>query len=213
MLQFTVESVQYSFPTIKPEDFVFIALREHEEKFAISKRVEEILGSGFNISFLDEVTDGPVSTVLTLKNTLNPDEDFFTVDCDQYFRSSTLSTRIAEAQQKGWHGLIPTYTSDNPAYSYVKLDETGFATETAEKQVISNNAASGIYYFSSGRLFMDAAEEMVKNNLRTKNEFYMCPLYNILIKKGCKIKIVEVEKWMTLGTPEDAAHFIKEMTI
>ena len=59
---------------------------------------------------------------------------------------------------------------------------------------------------------MDAAREMVENNLRTKNEVYMSPLYNVIIKQGGKVRIVPVEEWLTLGTPDDAQHFIDSIT-
>lgn len=208
MLQWSIESVQYSFPKAKPEDYIFISLAEHEKQFHITKRVENIIGSGFQIHHLPDVTDGPVCTVMSIEHLLDPEEDFFTIDCDQHIRCSQLATQIQKAQELGWAGLIPTFEAQSEDYSYVKLDPQGNASETAEKQVISSHAAAGIYYFSSTNIFMNAAREMVRDNLRTKNEFYMSPLYNIVIKQGGIVRIVPVEEWLTLGTPEDAKHFI-----
>ena len=208
MLQWSIESVQYSFPDLKPQDYIFISLEEHERQYQISKRVENIIGPGFQIHFLTDVTDGPVCTVMTVEHLLHTEEDFFTIDCDQYIRCSQLAKQITNAKKQGWAGLIPTFEAESDAYSYIRLDKQGNAIETAEKQVISSHAAAGIYYFSSTNIFMNAAREMVRNNLRTKNEFYMSPLYNIVIKQGGIVRIVSVEEWLTLGTPEDAKHFI-----
>ncbi len=211
MLQWSIESVKYSFPEITPEDFIFISLQEHEDHYQISERVKEIIGEGFAITFLADVTDGPVCTVMTLKNILDPQEDFLTIDCDQHIRCSKLAAYIEDARINRWAGLVPTFEANSTDYSYIKLDTHGNATETAEKQVISTHAAAGIYYFRTARIFMNAAAEMVEKNVRTKNEFYMSPLYNIIIKQGGIVRIVPTEKWQTLGTPADAELFIKTM--
>lgn len=208
MLAWSLESVLYSFPRVRAKDFIFISLREHEEKFQITDQVERMIGKGFQIKFLDTVTDGPVCTVLTIKDLLDPEEDFLTCDCDQYFRCRALRSTVEEAREHGWAGLIPTFESRSTAYSYVKLDRKKNATATAEKKVISSHAAIGIYYFGKSTIFTDAAEEMVRDDLRTKNEFYMSPLYNIVIKNGGTVRIVQTEKWQTLGTPEEAQQFI-----
>ncbi len=208
MLQWSIESVLYSFPKVKPQDFIFISLAEHEKQFHITKKVENIIGHGFQIHYLPDVTDGPVCTVMSIEPFIDPEEDFFTIDCDQYIRCSGLAASIEDAREKKWAGLVPTFEANSEAYSYVRLDSAGNAKETAEKQIISSHAAAGIYYFSTAKIFMDAGHQMVQDNLRTKNEFYMSPLYNIIIKKGGIVRIVPVEEWLTLGTPEDAAHFI-----
>ena len=49
---------------------------------------------------------------------------------------------------------------------------------------------------------------MIKKNIRTNNEFYICPVYNEAIKDGKKIKISPVDEMWGMGTPEELNNFL-----
>ena len=49
---------------------------------------------------------------------------------------------------------------------------------------------------------------MIKNDIKHNNEFYVCPVYNELIKRGGKIKIKKVKEMWGLGTPEDLSRYL-----
>lgn len=49
---------------------------------------------------------------------------------------------------------------------------------------------------------------MISKNIRTNNEFYVCPVFNEAIQDGKKIKIFNIEKMWGLGTPEDLSTFL-----
>ena len=70
---------------------------------------------------------------------------------------------------------------------YAKVGENGYVTETAEKKAISSNACVGIYGFKKGSDFCKYARDMIDRDLRTKNEFYISPLYNLLIEDGKRL--------------------------
>ena len=50
---------------------------------------------------------------------------------------------------------------------------------------------------------------MIKNNIRTNGEFYVCPVYNEAINDGFKVKTFEVQKMWGIGTPEDLNVFLE----
>ena len=50
---------------------------------------------------------------------------------------------------------------------------------------------------------------MIKKNIKTNNEFYVCLIYNEAIKGSKKIIIYLVEKMFELGTPEYLLNFEK----
>ena len=50
---------------------------------------------------------------------------------------------------------------------------------------------------------------MIEKDIRTNNEFYVCPVYNEAIQDGKKVKIFQIEKMWGLGTPEDLEVFLK----
>ena len=83
------------------------------------------------------------------------------------------------------------------------IEYADIVAETKEKEVISDMAIGGLYYFKKGNYFVGAAEHMINNNMRTKGEFYIAPVYNLLIDEGYKIGIDKNTRHDILGTPED----------
>jgi hypothetical protein len=82
--------------------------------------------------------------------------------------------------------------------------------EVAEKLVISNNASTGIYGWAQGCDYVKYAKQMIDNDIRVNNEFYICPVYNEAIKDNKNILPMFVNKMHGLGTPEDLKIFINK---
>ncbi|NJO64535.1 MAG: hypothetical protein HC836_42250 [Richelia sp. RM2_1_2] len=84
--------------------------------------------------------------------------------------------------------------------------------EVAEKRVISNRATTGSGYFwwECTQLF-NSIRSMIKNNIRTNNEFYFAPCYNELIKSGGKVTYfdININDFWELGSPEGVNQFKK----
>ena len=96
-----------------------------------------------------------------------------------------------------------TTTETQPAHG----DKTE-AVDVVEKEVVSNDATAGIYNFSKGNVFVDAADSMIAKNLRVNGEFYVAPVYKQMIEKGMKIKTYDISgKMYGLGTPDDLTEF------
>ena len=105
-------------------------------------------------------------------------------------------------------GGILTFKSVHPKHSFAKVDGDGYVTEVAEKNPISNDATVGIYHFKKGIDWVKYAEQMIEKNIRTNNEFYVCPVYNEAIKSGLKIKASLVDEMWGMGTPEELNNFL-----
>lgn len=192
----------------KPEDYIFIILAEHAAKHQLDKKLREIYGDKIKIVVSDGVTEGAAKTALLAKNMINNDEPLIVYNTDQFFKCD-IEKAVAAAQADGVTGLIPIFHATDPKWSFAKSDATGFVTEVAEKVPISSNATAGLYYFSRGKDFVWATEQMISKDIRRNDQFYVCPVYNELLSRGEKIKIVKTEFMWGLGTPEDVEHFIK----
>ncbi len=109
-------------------------------------------------------------------------------------------------------GLIMTMTADDPKWSFVARDVSGWVSRVVEKEVISDEATVGVYNFSRGEDFVRAAEEMIARDLRVNGEFYVAPAYNLMIEKGGRIGVFNVglvgETMHGLGTPSDLDVFL-----
>jgi len=106
-------------------------------------------------------------------------------------------------------GGIVSFEATHPKWSFAKLDDDGFVSEVAEKKPISNIATVGVYYWSKGSDYVKYAEQMIDKDIRTNNEFYVCPVYNEAIGDGKKVKVFPIDKMWGLGTPEDLDVYLK----
>lgn len=156
-----------------------------------------------NIAFIPIIqpTEGAACTVLHAEKFINNYEPLLIANSDQYVVYDKEAWK--QTLQDHPSGNIMTFDCDHPKWSYAKIDKGGgMVTRVAEKQVISNHATVGVYYFGCGADFVDAAKKMIRKNIRTNNEFYVCPIYNELIEH-VDIYTFDVDKMYGMGTPED----------
>ena len=187
---------------------IFAVRLEHINNFSIDDILRRKFGEDIKIVVVDRVTDGSVSTCLLAKDLIDNELPLIIYTPDVYFEDTFNPTEIDAALD----GFLLTFKANSPAHSYVELDDSGLATRTAEKEVISENAAVGVYYYRTGSMFVKYAEEMIEKNIRTKNEFYICPMYNLLIRDGLKVGISQVKKMHVLGTPAELEFFVNHVT-
>lgn len=99
-------------------------------------------------------------------------------------------------------GCITLFPNSHPKWSYAQISN-GQIVRTAEKEVISDMATCGHYYFKHGSTFVDLAAQAFQEQEKVNGEFYVCPLYNRLILAGGKVLPYLVNNFIGLGTPED----------
>jgi hypothetical protein len=105
---------------------------------------------------------------------------------------------------------------EDETYEFLKKRREGRGEEISPekeerfKKVISDLSSIGLYYFKSSKDFLDYSKKMVNENIRTNNEFYVCPLYNLLINDGKKINTLLFDKCNSIGTPNEINEFILE---
>ncbi|MFH1427232.1 MAG: glycosyltransferase family 2 protein [Patescibacteria group bacterium] len=188
-------------------DLIFIILKEQAEQYGLDWKLRVLYGAEVKIIISQEITDGAACTILLAKDLINTDEKLIIYNADQYFKDSI--DKVIQEKDSEVKGIIPVFRATHQKWSYVLLNEEGYVEKTAEKEPISNLATVGLYYFSHGRDYVWAAEEMIKKNLRVSGEFYVCPVYNELIARGDKIIAPEVKEMWSLGIPEDVEYFKK----
>jgi len=186
---------------------VFIGLKEHKEKYNLHKFIEKKYKDKCNIVqiYLDQLTRGQSDTVLKAERIIDFEKPLLIYNIDTAFTSKSLKEHLL---QPNIDGVLGSFNSVLPQYSFAKLYQNSFVIEVAEKVVISNNALTGLYYFAKASDFIEVAKEAIAKNERVKNEFYIAPLYNKLIAKGKKYIIDSVDEFHVLGTPEELNTFI-----
>jgi len=196
MIQRVIENLNIEFD--EQYEFIIICLREDYDRYDFSI-FDDIIGhENWEVICLPDVTEGAAQTILTAEQYINNDTPMLSFNTDQMIDYSAEMWKSFEQ----FDGGIPCFWGDSEDWSYAKCDESGYVEEVAEKKVISNDATAGYYYWSKGSDYVKYAKQMINENSRTNNEFYVAPVYNWAIKDGKRIAIYMVDKIYELGTPK-----------
>lgn len=194
-----------SFSPIDSVSYIFVIRKEHNVQYDLKKNIVSRLPDA-KVFILDHDTQGAVETCLIAEDGIDNDTPIAVADCDIYFESSTYFNHVGDIDIDG---MILTFPSSDPRYSYVELDDQGNAVRTAEKIVISNHAILGGYYFKSGRLFKETARSFVSQPLpEDLKEYYMSHLFNILLENNKRVVIAPVDTKHIFGTPEELNEYL-----
>lgn len=186
--------------------YIFLVQKTHYEKYNLQALLT-LIAPNCKIVQIDGLTEGAACTVLRAKAHINNNEPLIIANSDQYIKWNSLET-ISSFNAKDNDGGILSFTSVHPKHSFARVDSDGYVIEVSEKNPISNNATVGIYHWSKGSDFVRYAEQMISKNIRTNNEFYICPVYNEAIRDGKKIKLSAVDEMWGMGTPEELNNFL-----
>lgn len=199
---------------LKSGRFVLIARQAHLDA---EPEVRSELEGRPDIGFapIDFVTEGAACTVLTARAHLDPEAPLLMANCDQIV-DFDVEAYVRDAQARNLDGSILVFrdAARDPKWSFAKVDGSGLVTEVREKVAISDIATVGLYYFKRAQDFIDAAIDMISRNDRVNNEFYVCPVYNYLIKAGGKVGVyfVEPHAMHGIGTPDDLDAYLKTIS-
>lgn len=130
----------------------------------------------------------------------------------QYFNKESvliiLGDTIFRADLKkvitGKYSSIGVKEVENPErFGTVEIKDK-FITNLVEKvkNPPSNLAIVGIYYLKNSEFLKNSLEELIRNNIKTANEYQLTDALQIMVKKGEKMTHFKVEGWYDCGKPE-----------
>lgn len=201
MIQVVIENLNIE------ANYTFIVQKEHYEKYNLQYLLTLIVPN-CNIVQVDGLTEGSACTTLLAKEYINNDYPLLLANSDQFIEWNSNECLYA-FNADGIDAGILTFKATHPKWSYAKVGEDGFVSEVAEKKPISDDATVGIYFWKKGSDYVKYSEQMIKKNIRTNNEFYICPVFNEAIADGKKIRIKQIERMWGIGTPEDLNYFLE----
>lgn len=204
-----IELVTHNVKPKEAHSFVFICQHEHYTKYDLHNVLKRATSNQFEVVPIMGKTSGAACTVLCGIQHINNDDELIIANSDQII-TFDMDAFLTHARSKNADGLIMTFSSNHPKWSYARTSKNGQVLETAEKKVISENATAGIYYFKKGKDFVRAAQEMIHKGCHYNNEYYVCPSFNELILEGKKIFIYEIDSknMHGLGTPEEVKDYL-----
>ena len=156
----------------------------HPDKVVHFVVQEEMLGQSHALYQARDLLQGPV--LMAFSDTL--------IDVDLSFLSGEEADGVAMVK----------HVDDPRRFGSVKIDKDGRVTQLIEKSkdMSLNMVVVGFYYFRSGAELVAAIEEQMRRDLMLKREYYLADAINIMIEKGARFRIEQVETWLDAGTPD-----------
>lgn len=198
-------------------NFIFICSNEHLENSSYRMReiLHEYCPTGQIIGIHPHKL-GPIYAVMQAEHLINLDLPTIVNYCDftcywnwNHFKEFVEASECVGAipAYKGFH----PHSLGNTNYAYM-LEQDGWLKGIQEKRPYTENrmeeyASSGTYFFSSGKIMIDAFKATVDRDINVNGEYYVSLAYNILLQAGRGIAVYPLQHFMQWGTPEDVVEF------
>ena len=121
---------------------------------------------------IDKLTNGLIDTCLFAKDHLNSDDDLIILNNDNIFLWDIDNINNYISNKNLFNGFVVTFDSCNSDYTYIQTNDDNEGILIKEKEVISNNALTGFYYFSKSKYFLDSAIVLIEQHLYNISSIY-----------------------------------------
>lgn len=177
-------------------DFVFVLgyLGDKIEAY-ISSRYRDI-----NISFVtQEPREGSAHAIWVCKELIKNEKQVLIVLGD------TIASFNLQAVLQSSYSILGVKKVANPLlFGIADMSNDGFIKKLVEKPKIpkSNLALVGIYKLNKVGLLLECIDYLMRNGIKTNNEYHLTDALMCMIEKGERMKTIQVDNWFDCGRKE-----------
>ncbi|MDO8611183.1 MAG: sugar phosphate nucleotidyltransferase [bacterium] len=195
-------------------DLFFAIRKDHDIKFDVKRKIKETYKNQ-NINFFEFecLTPGNLATAyFSALNFEDDDEDILILDSDNMYNGDRFFDFCNSCQELNYAIICyfdPIDNSSKWCFAFPDAENRIIKLAEKEKDALNFNGKPmvGTFYFSSIRLFKDAARAIFARDEKVKNEFFMSQSIEELIKNNVPVFGLKVDNIHPLGTPEDVKKF------
>lgn len=152
------------------------------------------------IEVIDD-TRGSLETCLLAQPYIHPESRLHIFTLDVKFAPQADITKIDFGASSAQISLVKT---NNPGYSYAQIDsQSGMVIKIAEKRIISNYGATGLYSFARADEFFEFSRYHVSKGLVINKEFYISDVYRVYLERGKAVSSSIIDSIYSFGTPRE----------
>jgi RpiB/LacA/LacB family sugar-phosphate isomerase len=188
-------------------NLIFIVRLDHIYNFSIDKILKQKFGDDIQIVVVDRVTRGALETCVLAEKYIDNNIPLIIYTPDVYFEP-VFKPETVDVDSDGF---LLTFQANSDDHSYSETDINGRVSKVAEKEVISEHANVGLYYFRTGNMFLKYGKKVIDGELFVNGEFYIAPMYNFMIEDGLSVTSHDTDKMHVLGTPATFEFFCKRV--
>lgn len=219
MVKVTTDSLPF-IDELKPGKLAFAVLQEHVDDRGMGEVLKSLYNEPALVAF-SHVTRGNLETAqqaaesMVDKKGWSLDEPLLILDSDNKYDGSGFVAFIEEVEKLTKEfGVIcyfePIDDKTHWCFAQMKGLEVFNLLEkhpSALDPGIDGKPMVGTFYFSSARLFLAAAKDVITEGEKSKNEFFMSQAITRLMDLGSSVYGCKVDTVIPLGTPEDVKNY------
>ena len=192
---------------------VSICLDAHDIIRYHAKRVARLISPNVKVFQIERQTGGSGCTALLAACQLAQDNELLIVSANELIKAD-IAAVLDEFRLQGFDGGLLCFSSLNPRYSFVKLDESGQAVEVSQRNPISKNATAGLFWYKTTAEFVRSAKQIILKDNKTDGLFFVAPAYNEMILSGQTIgvKSIENELYIPLKDTDQLRDYQRKMS-
>jgi glucose-1-phosphate thymidylyltransferase len=121
------------------------------------------------------------------------------------FGDTLIETDLSSIPDTSLDGLACVKSVPDPRrFGVAELDEERWVKRLIEKplDVKNNLAVVGFYYFKDSDQLLRGIDEQMERDLQLNGEYFLADAVNILLERGMRMRVQEVDTWLDAGTPE-----------
>jgi NDP-sugar pyrophosphorylase family protein len=198
--------------------YEFVVLDEHLSKYPLKNALLTEFPQA-NIFSLNETTEGQSVTCSIGLNNVPMDHSLIISATDNglLYDREKLVDMIQDPEVDAIIFTFRNHPSSkaNPQmYGWVGVDEDGITSNSVSVKLpisddpFNDHAIVGTFWFKEARLFQEAYDYQLAQNVRVNNEYYVDSIMGVLIDKGYRVNVLEVEHYICWGTPNDYRTFV-----
>ena len=130
-----------------------------------------------------------------------PGDSCFKADKQSIILANFLNLMIGTDSDAG----TVSFNSNLERWSYIVKDENAKIEQVVEKEVVSNIATSGLFYFKTVKGFLDSSAWCLKHNINKNGVYYVSSTLNYMISQQLKIVdyLIDFDDFCPLSSTED----------
>ena len=174
------------------------------------------LSKNINFHSIENHKKGPGFALLS-SGLLDTDQEVFINYCDFANIWNWLNIKAYIKQNKP-DGLLPAYKGIHihsiygSNYAFIETKNMS-VTGIKEKEPFTDNpieeyASTGGYYFASGKIAKKYINELFVKDILINGEAYISSAYDLMIKDGLNVNVINIDYFFQWGTPEDYEEFL-----
>jgi len=203
-----IQRVIENYAEIEHKKFIFVVNQTDCDIYHLDSILKLLTNGNCEIVRLNGATRGGACSALLAIDQINTETPLIIANSDQVLEVDLANICQCFRDQMIDAGVV-TFESIHPKWSFIRIDEGGSVIEAAEKRPISKNAIAGFYYFGAGKNFVIAAMESIKKDAHVNELFYIAPVLNELVLRGCSVgyKYIEATSYHSFYSPAKIAEY------